>query len=363
MDYAQRLVERAYALGTGAWALRVDGMDPNSAISPGARIVAQRFDARQIVPLTYDEDTCTECAFVSAITVRGKRFDQVQLHLIGEDGAYIIRTVIFDADGKLIELPGILPEFTARSSAPLFALARPGLENTHVDYSPMGVSVFDDALGAVKLVDEAFDNMHKDIHLGQKMLFLDERMLEQDANGNIIVPREADQQLFRKAEMDNGSKMVEEYNPDLRVDDNRLALRTACEMLGQRVGLDGDALWREVASGAKTATEVISENSDSYRELRKHENALAPAIRTIVSGVLVLARSVLGVSLTEDPGEITVNFDDSIIEDTEAQRARDLREIAVGIMQPWEYRAKWYGEDDATAQQMVGTEPIVGPLE
>lgn len=361
LSSGQRLVERAFALGTAAWALRVTGMAEGAALSPGARIVAQRFDARQIVPLSYDEDSCAECAFVSQVVAHGRRLTQLQSHLLSGDGTYRIETALFDDKGRPVEVPGIVPVFETRSAAPLFSLVRPGLENTHCDYSPSGVSVFDDAIGAVMLTDEAVDNMHRDIWLGQKMLFLDERMLQTDASGNVTVPRARDQQLFRKTEVDAGNDLIEEYNPDLRVTDNRLALRTGLQLLGSRCGMGADYFDIEGASSVKTATEVISEQSDLFRNLRKHENALEPAIRTIVAGILTLARTVTGAPLPEDPGGITVRFDDSIIEDAEAQRRRDLTDIAAGLMRPWEYRRKWYGEDEATARAMTEAEGSPAP--
>jgi hypothetical protein len=52
--------------------------------------------------------------------------------------------------------------------------------------------------------------------------------------------------------------------------------------------------------------------------------------------------------------EVTVNFDDSIIEDSNAEKLRDLQEVRDGIMQKYEYRMKWYGEDEATAKIMTG---------
>ena len=33
--------------------------------------------------------------------------------------------------------------------------------------------------------------------------------------------------------------------------------------------------------------------------------------------------------------------------------ARDMQEIRDGIMKKWEYRVKWYGEDEQTAKQMT----------
>jgi len=359
LAHAQGLVERAFALGTGAWALRVEGMRVagSGAVvrSPGARIIAQRFDARHVVPLSYDEDTCTECAFVSTVAVGGRRYSQLQIHKLTDSGRYVVETVLFDAEGKKVDLDGFASWWDTGSDIPLFALVRPGLENTVADFSPYGVSVFDDAIGAVKLVDEAVDSLHNDLYLGRKMLFLDPEMLEQDAQGHVIVPREADQQLFRSIERSVGDKggPVEEYNPDLRVDANRDALTTALEVLGMRTGFGAEYFSLEGDSGLKTATEVVADASVLFRTVRKHENALTPAIQTIVRGILSLARTVRGESLPEDVGPITVTYDDSVMEDTESQRARDLREMAAGLMQPWEFRVKWYGDDEATARAMT----------
>ena len=42
-------------------------------------------------------------------------------------------------------------------------------------------------------------------------------------------------------------------------------------------------------------------------------------------------------------------FDDSIIQDVAAEKAQDMAEVGV-TMHAWEYRAKWYGEDEKTAK-------------
>ncbi len=60
---AQECVVRAFGLGTGAWALWVDA---------GSREVrVRRYDARMAVPLTWDEEGVTECAFVTRAFWRG----------------------------------------------------------------------------------------------------------------------------------------------------------------------------------------------------------------------------------------------------------------------------------------------------
>ena len=32
-----------------------------------------------------------------------------------------------------------------------------------------------------------------------------------------------------------------------------------------------------------------------------------------------------------------------------------MREISAGLMQPWVYRVRWYGEDEATARRSVAS--------
>jgi len=47
---------------------------------------------------------------------------------------------------------------------------------------------------------------------------------------------------------------------------------------------------------------------------------------------------------------LRVTYDDSIITDTSAEKQQDMAEVAAGLMEAREYRAKWYGEDEATAR-------------
>lgn len=45
-------------------------------------------------------------------------------------------------------------------------------------------------------------------------------------------------------------------------------------------------------------------------------------------------------------------YDDSIITDTAAEKAQDMAEVGV-TLNAWEYRMKWYGEDEPTARSLA----------
>ncbi|MBO5458877.1 MAG: hypothetical protein J5981_01355, partial [Lachnospira sp.] len=69
--------------------------------------------------------------------------------------------------------------------------------------------------------------------------------------------------------------------------------------------------------------------------------------------IIIRLGNIAGENLDES-AEIKIDFDDSIIEDTEAERNRDKADVAIGAMPLWEYRAKWYGETKEQAQAAVG---------
>lgn len=50
-----------------------------------------------------------------------------------------------------------------------------------------------------------------------------------------------------------------------------------------------------------------------------------------------------------DEGLIACRFDDLIITDTAAEKAQDMAEVGI-TMHAWEYRAKWYGEEEKVAK-------------
>ena len=65
-----------------------------------------------------------------------------------------------------------------------------------------------------------------------------------------------------------------------------------------------------------------------------------------------------------DEGEVRVQFDDSIIHDTAAEKEQDMKEVGV-TMGAWEYRVRWYGEEESVARARaaeIGTGTVKGGL-
>lgn len=343
MPAAQATVVKAFGMGTGAWALWVDA---------GAKKVRVRhYDARMVVPLSWDEEGVTECAFVTRVFYRDKAVDQLQMHLLGPLGTYQIRTVCFDSDGNVIEPEGILGEYETECPYPTFSLVRPAVTNTRVDFSPYGQSVFADAIDAIQAVDLAFDALITEVDVSKMRIFLSDVMFDKETDGKgrrVSIPfGRQDCTVFRKVM--STEDLVQDFAPGLRTDAQAEAFRISLQMLGDLCGFGLSYFDFSDARGfVKTATEVSSDNSALMRNIARHEHVLEASLAGISHALLHMGRS-FGDSLP-DEGEIKCLFDDSIITDTYAEKEQDMKEVGV-TLHPYEYRMRWYGEEESVARE------------
>ena len=118
--------------------------------------------------------------------------------------------------------------------------------------------------------------------------------------------------------------------------------------LSSRCGF-GENHYRFDNGSVATATQVISENSTMFRTIKKHEIILHDVLEELARIILRLGNSVLHMGLNEAV-EISIDFDDSIIENKDTDFARDMQLLNAGILNDWEFRMKWLNEDESTAK-------------
>ena len=358
---------RAFGLGTGAWALWAD-LDRK-------KVRVRHYDARMAMPLTWDEDGVTKCAFVTRAFYRGMAVDQLQMHLRGgmgfsagsssssksslghsdgllnmeSDGTYRIVTVCFDHEGNELAPVGVAPIFDTGCAFLTFDIVKPAVTNTRVDMLPYGQSVFGDAVDAVQAVDLTFDALVSEIDVSKMRVSLSDVLFDREKSGDksISIPfGKQDCTVFRKVMSTEDT--IQEFAPALRTSSQSEAFRIALQMLGDLTGFGIGYFDSDESHGyVCTATEVSSDNSVLMRNIRRHENALWSPISDIARAIMCVSRG-FGEEIP-DEGVMRVMFDDSIIQDVSAEKAQDMAEVGV-TMNAWEYRAKWYGEDEKTAK-------------
>ena len=261
-------------------------------------------------------------------------------------------TVCFDAEGNVIEPVGVCAEYDTGSAFPTFSIVRPAVDNTRVDMSPYGQSVFADAVDAVQAVDLAFDAMINEVDVSKMRVFLSDVLFDKESGGNgkrVSIPfGKQDCTVFRKVM--STEDMIQEFAPALRTSSQAEAFRIALQMLGDLCGFGARYFDFDDAGYVRTATEVSADNSQLMRNIARHEHVLEVSLSGISHAVLHCARE-FGEELP-DEGVVACTFDDSIISDTAAEKAQDMAEVGV-TLNAWEYRMKWLGEDEATARRLA----------
>lgn len=369
-DRAPLAIGRMCSTGTAAWALHVSGFTETGK-SPMLKVRPMRYDARSIIPLSWEADDCVDCAFLATVYIHGKKCSQIEVHQRGDDGNYQIYCGFFDDAGKQFVPAGYLDGNTSvntKQPYPTFSLIRLAFDNPYWDYSPMGVALFHDAIDALQTVDLAFNNMGDDLIMGRKLLALPESMLTKDEYGNAQVPMLSGKRFFLgvKSNTYDNKMGVYEYNPSLRVDENREALSTALQMLGKRIGFGIKAYALDDQGGITTAKQVAADNSEMMRAVRRHEHIIKPAIQSLLTAACGIYRELGTMKLEDIAGQVNVVLGDSIMQDDDSLRERDRADVAAGLLEPWRYMVRWQGytEEEAKAVQGVNDDSALNiPIE
>lgn len=357
------LVEKAFYSGTGAFVLKLSGMSlqGESVIrSADTNININYLTASNIIPLTIRHGRIIDAAFVSEVLEQGNRYIYLETHEL-VNGSYNISNKYFQYENEQLRerpLPdGVLPLLDTGADIPLFSIFSPNIVSTYRDSNGLGMSIYANAIDNLMGVDLAFNNFCRDFKLGGKKVFYSDDIIQQDSEGRSITPDDVMQQLFVSVGEDmiseNGSnKLIQEFNPLLRVAENKDGLQTALDYLSFKCGL-GTKHYQFNAGNVVTATQYMGDKQELVQNASKHYIVIEKALQDIVRAILWAGKEVLGLSVNPD-ANVVINFEDSYIIDKESERLRDLQEIRDGLMQPYEYRMKYYGEDETTAKSMVG---------
>lgn len=309
-----------------------------------------------ILPLTWENGIVTECAFGSHKAVKKDTYLYICIHKRSERGTYDIENLLYrDTKGSLSEVnladvpgfenipPVVHTSFTQRT----FVIDRLNIANNVDPTLPMGIAVFANAIDQLKGVDVAYDSYVNEFQLGKKRV-----MVQPQATNNVKTGEplfDANDVVFYVLPADGlGGDIIKEIDMNLRTAEHNAGIQDMLNLLSSKCGF-GENHYKYDNGSVSTATQIISENSEMFRTIKKHEIILEDVLVELCRILLRMGNAYMKLGLDEDV-EITIDFDDSIIEDKETDFSRDSRMVQMGIMNHWEFRAKWMNEDEATAK-------------
>ena len=120
----------------------------------------------------------------------------------------------------------------------------------------------------------------------------------------------------------NGNNQLTEVDMTIRAQEHELGIQKSLDLLSLKVGM-GAGRYRYDSGGVKTATEVISDKSDLYQNRQKHCIVIEDVIINMVRAVSFLD--------TGGVVDATVDFDDSIIEDSNTLIDKNIKLVNAGL--------------------------------
>lgn len=351
--------EMKSALGTAAYVPRIVGASVNAEtgelVGNAQSIKLDYCTAQNIFPLAWENGEAIECAFATRKTVNNENYLYLQVHRIGDDGNYVIENWLFlDRNGELTEVElgtvsgfeNVPPIVYTNSPNRQFVIDRLNIAN-NVDVSlPMGISVYANAIDQLMGVDVAYDSYINEFILGKKRIMVKPEATK-DLDGNPIFDSR-DTVYYVLPEDTQNNTIVEQIDMSLRTEEHNTGIQDMLNVLSSKCGF-GENHYKYDNGGVATATEVISENSSMFRTIKKHEIILESVLTELARIILRLGNTYMNAGLNEEV-EISIDFDDSIIEDKAADFSRDMQLLNAGIMNDWEFRMKWLNEDEETAR-------------
>lgn len=357
---ANNMVEKSFALSIGAFVESLENLKLTDNFelvkSNDAKVRLDYLTAKKIYPITFNKGRLVECAFVS----RGTKVTNISIHKLNDKEEYDIINVVLTMgkDDSVLDRKEYV--FHSHSKKPLYQLLKPNIANNIDIDSPLGISVFANAIETLKAIDNAYDSFDTEIQYGRRRIFVDEDMIEFDGNGNPITVFDPNDVTFyvtpaRKMTGTPQKQLIEELASPLRTNDISLALQEQLNVFSASVGFGKNYYTFGAGGGGRpiqTATGIIAQNSDMFRTIKKHEILLEQVIVDMVEMIAYLTNEFTSNRMDLGDG-VVVNFDDSIIEDTEAQKTSDRTDVTNGVMSKVEYRMKWYGETKEGAQKTL----------
>ena len=238
---------------------------------------------------------------------------------------------------------------------PLFAYFKVAQANTVDPASPLGVSVYARATDLIKEADKQYSRLLWENEAGEMAVDIDAALLgPKDENGNYKTPK-GKKRLYRTyagipddTNVANGMKV---FAPQLRDQSLINSLNELLMRIEDTCGL-ARGTFSNVQNDARTATELKIMRQRSYANVADNQKALQEALEDYIYAMDVWAT--IGKLAPQGKYEVSFEWDDSIIVDTESEQAIRIQEVASGLLKPVEY-VKWrYGiKDDETAMKMI----------
>jgi len=348
---AARFTERAQAetelmLALGATILKLHVSD--------GKIGLDFVQPDRFIPVSWDAGVITEADIIDRRVIDKKQYLRIERHRKEGEGYKITSEVYEQRGGDMY--PASLSLFgltEAEATSPVkmfFYCGNPEANNIDTD-SPLSISIFENARDTLECLDIAFDALNSEIVLGKKRIIVPARALRHVVNtetGRAEKYFDPSDEVFQAFDTEDKENLkITDNTVELRIEEIRRAIQTLLDILAVQIGLSVGSFSFDGVS-MKTATEVISENSKTFKTKQNIENALGASIVAMmesIAGLIVYTGGAVG------SDAIGIEWDDSVIEDRNSKTAYIQSRLTGGTLARYRAIMILDGVDEAEARK------------
>lgn len=357
-------IEQAAALGGEAMKVwREAKRDEEGREIPGTeRIKIGWCMADQFIPTAWDNAEITEGCFISRIAKGGYYYTRLEWHK-WTGSTYVITNELYRAEiyknqsqepqdilGFRVPLAEIYPLLDEETTVEgveksLFSYFHTPTANNIDDNSPLGVAIYANAMETLHALDICFDSFVREFRLGKKRIIVPARMIKTVVDPQTGVPRryfDAMDETYEALSTDDPDSLkIQDNSVALRVEEHIEAMNAFLNIFCLQVGLSSGTFSFDARNnGIKTATEVVSENSKTYKTVKNFQNMIRPAIVRLVENIIAVASLY---DMTTEDGQsirtlaergysVNIAMDDGITQDRQTNINEGMALVGAGLM-------------------------------
>lgn len=238
------------------------------------------------------------------------------------------------------------------SEGPLFGWYKVATANSIDIDSPLGASVYAKAISLIEQADIQYSRLLWEYKGTELAIDVDPTALRpRRAEGGGVEMPKLNKRLFRAVDIDKGDRdLYEVFSPNIRDTSLINGLNQLLIRIEDLTGLSRGTL-SDANVEARTATEMKIIKQRSFTTISDNQVALERCLKEVVR---VMDKYATTYNLAPE-GEYDVSFewDDSILTDTDAQMQERLMMLNAGIISKAEFREWYFGETKAQAKAAI----------
>ena len=328
--------------------------------------------ANEFFPLAFDASgKITEAAFIQRKVDKDVVYSRLEYHKLDTDENSV--TVINKAykTKSSVSSPDYLGEEIPLTEVPEWAMFSPETKVAHVNrllfayfkmpeantidtHSPLDVSGFDKVKGLIAEADKQYSRLLWEFEGGELAIDIDRQALKwlenpDDPEKGHSVMGSLQQRLYRKVDL-NDDNTYNVFSPQLRDQSLINGLNCILMRIEDGAGISRGTL-SDVTSEAKTATELRMLRIRSYETNAHIQKAIEHALE---DAIYVMNTYCTLYDITPDGEyEVSYEWDDSIINDTDTELTKRMILIQNGIASKLETRMWYFGETERQAREAL----------